>query len=346
MRGPRRWLALGAAAVLGLGGTPLGAQTATLEGPSGTTLPSLTPAFTLRAGGFITERPITVSLVIATSPDLASGVLLDTTITTIDTIVAIQTTRVLPSGAQVFWKARVSGAAGLTAESALTGPRTVPVWLEIVSPNSPAGDIIDTRRPLFVWRSAPVTPLLGAWSYDLDVTAAGRSELGTSGIRDTAYRAQTDLQADTPYRWSVRASLANGTTVFAQNNATFLVSDEPLPLRTLLYQNFPNPFPSPTAFATCIWFDVALPGARIALDVTDLRGNLIRTLIPGPDRQRDFLPGRYGRGAPNSGNTCDNRFVWDGTGNDGRSVAPGVYLLRFQSGRGSPTFRRMLFIGR
>ena len=117
------------------------------------------------------------------------------------------------------------------------------------------------------------------------------------------------------------------------SSATFLVTDQPVPTRTLLYQNFPNPFPSSVAFATCIWFDVAPPGARVSLDVTDLRGNLVRTLIPGVDGQRDFAPGRYGRGSPGAGSNCDNRFVWDGTGSDGRTVAPGVYLLRFQAGR-------------
>lgn len=342
----RRGLRVAMAAALWLGGRDLSAQSATLEGPTGTTLPSLTPTFTLRVAGMEASRPLAVTLLIATSPDLASGVLLDSTFVTADTIIGIQVTRLLPGAAQVFWQARVQGSNGVSVQSALTGPRTVPAWLELITPNSTTGDILDTRRPRFVWRSARVTPLLGAWSYAVDITSAGLSEQGTSGLSDTTYRAVTDLQADTPYRWSVTASLPNGTSVTASSNATFLIADEPLPLRTLVYQNFPNPFPSPVAFSTCIWFDVAAPGARIALDVTDLRGNLIRTLIPARDGQRDFLPGRYGRGAPGAGNTCDNRFVWDGTGNDGRSVAPGVYLLRFQAGRSAPTFRRMLFIGR
>jgi hypothetical protein len=322
------------------------AQTVVLEGPAGTTLPSLTPAFTLRASGFGASRPLTVTLQIATVPDFTAGVLVDSTFTTADTVVAIQVTRLLTSEAQVFWRARVSGPDGGSAESVITGPRTVPVWLELIEPNSPAGDIVDSRRPRFVWRSARVTPLLGVWRYAIEVTVDGRAEQGAAGLLDTTYRAETDLQTSTSYKWSIRATLDNGTNVTANSKATFLVTEEPLPLRTLLYQNFPNPFPSPVAFSTCIWFDVASPGARLSLDVTDLRGNLIKTLIPGVDGQRDFQAGRYGRGAPGAGSTCDNRFVWDGTGNDGRSVAAGVYLLRFQSGRGAPTFRRMLFIGR
>jgi hypothetical protein len=180
----------------------------------------------------------------------------------------------------------------------------------------------------------------------VEVLSQNRPEQAATGVRDSTWRPPTDLQANTPYRWRVRATLPSGVSVQATSVGTFLVKDQPLPAVTLVYPNFPNPFPTATAFSTCIWFDVAEPGARIALDVTDLRGNLVRQLVPGPDGQQDFLPGRYGQGEPGTGSSCSNRFVWDGTGNDGRTVAPGVYLLRFQSGLQRATFRRMLFLGR
>lgn len=322
------------------------AQAALLDGPETQILPSLTPAFTLRAFGFADARPLRVTVQIATTSDFTGGMLVDSTFVTNDTIVNVQIVRPLTSDARVYWRALVVGTDGRSAASARIGPRTVPTWLTLISPNSPTGDVFDIRQPLFVWRSARVTPLLGEWKYDLEITTSGRPEQGVAGHRDTTYRASADLQSDTPYRWSVRAWLDNGTSISANSNATFLIVDQPLPAKTLVYQNFPNPFPSPVAFSTCIWFDVAEPGARIALDVTDLRGNLVRTLIPGTDGQRDFLAGRYGQGAPGAGSNCDNRFVWDGTGNDRRSVAPGVYLLRFQAGREPPSFRRMLFLGR
>lgn len=323
-----------------------GAQAALLDGPESLTLPSITPAFTLRAFGFANVRPLRVNVQIATSADFTSGLLLDSTFVTEDTVTAVQVVRPLPGDARIFWRARVEGSDGRTAESARIGPRVVPTWLTLITPNSPAGNVFDIRRPLFVWRSARITPLLGGWKYDVTFTTGGRPEQGVSGLRDTSYRASSDLQANTSYRWSVRAALDNGATITEQSAATFLIADQPLPSRTIVYQNFPNPFPSAVAFATCFWFDVAEPGARLAMDVTDLRGNLVRTLIPGVDGQRDFAAGQYGRGAPGAGNNCDNRFVWDGTGDDRRTVAPGVYLLRFQAGRGTPTFRRMLFLGR
>ncbi|MBL0171291.1 MAG: hypothetical protein IPP90_11265 [Gemmatimonadaceae bacterium] len=344
----RRVLGAGIAAwvAVGLLTQTAAAQAVLLDGPDGPTLPSITPAFTLRAFGFADVRPMRVTIQIATSTDFTSGVLVDSTFTTSDTIATVQVVRPLASDARVYWRARVEGTDGRTAESARVGPRTVPTWLSLVTPNSPTGNVFDIRRPLLVWHSARVTPLLGAWKYDVEITTSGRPEQGVSGIRDTTYRATADLQANTSYRWSVRATLDNGATATASSAGSFLIIDQPLPATTLLYQNFPNPFPSPVAFATCIWFDVAEPGARIALDVTDLRGNLVRTLIPGADGQQDFRAGQYGRGIPGASSNCDNRFVWDGTGNDRRTVAPGVYLLRFRAGRGAFTFIRMLFLGR
>jgi hypothetical protein len=325
---------------------PLTAQSVVLDGPTGSTLPSITPAFSLVAVGFGALRPLAVRLQIGTSPDFVTGVIVDTIFVVSDTVVAIQVTRPLTSEARVYWKARVENAAGLAAESLIGGPRLVPSWVTLLDPNSPQGNTVEFRRPLFVWRSAAVTPLAGQWKYDVEITTSGLAEQGTSGLVDTVYRAATDLQTNTRYKWSVRATLNNGPSFVANSLSTFFVRDPALPARTLLYQNFPNPFPSPSAFSTCIWFDVAEPGARIALDLTDLRGNLVRTLIPGVDGQRDFVPGRYGQGAPGTGSNCDNRFVWDGTGNDGRTVAAGVYLLRFQAGRAAPSFRRVLFLGR
>jgi len=144
----------------------------------------------------------------------------------------------------------------------------------------------------------------------------------------------------------VRASLGNGESVRVASVGSFVITDPPLPTTTLLYQNFPNPFPSAASFVTCFWFDVGAPGARVALDVLDLRGNLVKNIVPGSDGVSRFDAGRYGRGAAGSASNCDNRFVWDGTGTDGRTVAPGVYLARFRADGGAPTFRRIVFRGR
>lgn len=329
-----------------LWGSPLHAQAVLFDGPTSATLPTLTPSFQLRALGFGGARPLQVTVQISTTLDFAGPLALDSVFFTNDTILTVQVTRPLPSESPVYWRARVSPPGGAISQSPTTGPRMVPAWLTLVRPNSVSGNIDSVRRPEFVWRSARVLPALGNWLYDIEITTDGLGVQVATALTDTVWRPNADLKANTSYRWSVRASLANGSSIVANSRASFLITDPALPLRTLIYPSFPNPFPSPIAFSACIWFDVAVPGARISLDVTDLRGNLVRTLIPAADGIRDFPPGRYGRGVPGAQNNCDNRFVWDATGNDGRTVAAGVYLLRFQAGRQPPKFMRMLFLGR
>jgi len=324
----------------------LSGQTVVVDGPTAVALPTPTPSLVVRAFGFANLRPLRVRVQISTTVDFAVGSLaVDSSFTTSDTTIAVQITRALPSERTVYWRATVQGTSGAVTESPITGPRTVPTWLTLIAPN-PAGEGLEVRRPLFVWKSAPITPAAGPWSYTLEVTNNGAPEQGAAGLRDTTFRAPTDLQANTPYRWSVRAALPNGDFVRVVSQATFLINDPALPTTTILYQNFPNPFPSATAFSTCFWFDVGEAGATVSLDVLDLRGNVVRTIAPALDGVTQFAPGRYGRAGPGVGSNCDNRFVWDGTANDGRTVAPGVYVARFRSGSGAPTFRRILFNGR
>jgi hypothetical protein len=118
------------------------------------------------------------------------------------------------------------------------------------------------------------------------------------------------------------------------------------PRATLLFQNFPNPFPSGGLLTTCVWFDLARE-SDVRIQVLDIRGNIVRTIVPSSTVPGQLPAGRYGRGTgdiPN-GFGCDGRFVWDGTASDGSLVPPGVYLLRMRAD-GVDTARRMLFLGR
>jgi hypothetical protein len=113
------------------------------------------------------------------------------------------------------------------------------------------------------------------------------------------------------------------------------------PAATLLYQNFPNPFPSATSATTCVWFDLSAAGA-VTLDVHDLRGNRVRRLFPGPGESGQLAAGRYGRGSGGAG--CDGRFTWDGTTRDGRRAPSGVYLLRLRTSDAA-LVRKIVFAG-
>ena len=117
---------------------------------------------------------------------------------------------------------------------------------------------------------------------------------------------------------------------------------DPAPAATLLYQNFPNPFPTATSPTTCVWFDLARAGSA-TLDVHDLRGNRVRRLFPAPGESGSLPAGRYGRGPTGVG--CDGRFTWDGADRDGRRVPSGVYLLRLRTADEALT-RKIVFTGR
>lgn len=115
------------------------------------------------------------------------------------------------------------------------------------------------------------------------------------------------------------------------------------PPRTLLYQNFPNPFPTPTAAFTCIWFDLRVAG-RVQLDVYDLRGTPVRRIFPAPGRDGSLPAGRFGR-PTSSGGPCDGQFIWNGSSATGANAPPGVYLLRLRAD-GEDQLRKMVFRGR
>jgi hypothetical protein len=102
-----------------------------------------------------------------------------------------------------------------------------------------------------------------------------------------------------------------------------------IPPINLLYQNFPNPFPSTASPVTCIWFDLAQRSEGVTLAVYDLRGRLVRTIVPSATVSSKLEAGYYGRAANGPlASGCDPRFTWDGRGSDGIRVPPGVYLAR------------------
>lgn len=109
------------------------------------------------------------------------------------------------------------------------------------------------------------------------------------------------------------------------------LADTGTPAVTLLYQNFPNPFPTAQSRSTCIWFDLSRT-TSVDLSIHDVRGNLVRRLLPTPTSPQLFAPGRYGRATPTAESGCDPSLTWDGRADDG-SVAPrGVYLIRLRAG--------------
>jgi hypothetical protein len=157
------------------------------------------------------------------------------------------------------------------------------------------------------------------------------------------------LTPNQAYRWRVVARTQTGETHSVESGAPFVVISSEAPPATILYQNFPNPFPNQmlAVRSTRIWFDLAREGP-VELAVYDTRGRLVRSLIPArPDCGTVVLkPGLYGRAGPViNAATADGCALaeWDGADHRGNRVARGVYVLRLRAG-GVQDVRRMLFL--
>jgi hypothetical protein len=221
-----------------------------------------------------------------------------------------------------------------------------PPWADLVTLDDPAGLTIRESRPVFQWAPTPAPSPPGPYTFDLDVLRAdnGQVEVRAAGLDTNTFTPSTDLDFNTPYRWRVTSHLA-GDTSTTESRGVFVIVDESIPSVTLLYQNFPNPFPNVSTgrTTTCIWFDLATQG-RVRLEVLDLRGHLVRRLIPGPDLAEWRPAGRYGRPVVGASGQCDPRLAWDGLADDGTMMPRGVYLIKLETPDGT-FFKRSVFLG-
>jgi len=257
----------------------------------------------------------------------------------------------LQPGTRLFWRVTGSNDDLAASEStAVRGPDVVPPWVTLETLASPAGQSIRDTLPVLAWSPASVPAPPGPFLYDVDVypAARGPSEAVASarGISDTTFRPTTPLERNLPYRWRVVAHLGADSSIVT-SAGTFVVLDESVPNATVLFQNFPNPFPNAAVglTTTCFWFDVAQTGP-VELAIYDLRGRLMRRLTPNPASglPAELPAGRYGRPSSDATGTCDPRFSWDGRDETGAYVRPGVYLYRLTA----PGFRdshHVVFLG-
>ena len=121
------------------------------------------------------------------------------------------------------------------------------------------------------------------------------------------------------------------------------MADTGRPAVTLLYQNFPNPFPTLDSRVTCIWFDLNRT-TSVSLTVHDVRGNVVRRILPNASTPQFLRPGRYGRASSTAEEGCDPALTWDGRADDGRVVPRGVYLIRLRAG-GAQSIKKAVFQG-
>jgi len=304
-------------------------------GPS----PTITPTFAWTVGtvpAFAT--PVTYRLRISRDTTLASPI--------VDRLTTAQTfawPQAVKTG-KLFWQVDATAASGEAATSGVIGPILVPAWATLTSLSNPAGMVIDTAQPTFTWRPAQVSAPPGPLTFDLEVQRVATSviEFSFTNLTDTTFQLPQPLERNTAYRWQLVVHARTDTSI-VRSQGSFLVVDLGMPTATLLYQNFPNPFPAAGRDSTCLWFDLALAG-NVQLDILDLRGNRVRHFVPGPDFPGVLPPGRYGRGS-GSGGICDPRLMWDGRTDDGHPLPAGVYLAKLKA-PGLLVFKRIVFRGK
>jgi hypothetical protein len=303
-------------------------------------LVSVTPIFSWAVGttpGF--AGPVTYRLRIARDSLFTKPV--------VDTVLN-NATQYLPGaalkpGAPMFWRVDAT-ATGVSATTGAVGPITVPAWARLLTLSDSAGVNTDSVQPTFRWTVPDLSSPPGPFRFDFQVFQLNQNTAvyGAGGITDTAFQIPVILERNTAYHWTLVVHAGTDTSLVA-SAGVFLILDDSAPQATLLYQNFPNPFPAAGRDSTCIWFDIATPG-ETDLQVLNLRGGLVRHLIPNGTISGVLPPGRYGRGSL-GGPTCDPRVTWDGRADDGRFVPPGVYILSLRSGQ-TVLFKRLVFTGR
>ncbi len=311
--------------------------------PTGALLASVTPDFSWSAGsvpGF--AGPVAYHLRVGRDSAFATLPIVDT----VTAATSYSLRRAVKPGA-LFWRVDATAASGVTATTGVVGPLTVPPWAALATLSAPGGANTADDQPTFAWRSPGVAAPPGPFRYDLTVRRsavqfANLPEFAVGGLPDTSYRAPKPLERNVTYLWSVVVHAGSDTSL-VRSAGVFMVVDSTIPPATLLYQNFPNPFPALGRDSTCIWFDLAVTG-RVELAILDLRGNSVRRFVPGPAFPEVLPAGRYGRSGA-GGPTCDPRLMWDGRANDGRDVPAGVYLYKLNAG-GVIQFRRIVFRGR
>jgi serine protease AprX len=313
-------------------------------GAADSNLAAITPTFAWDAGtpppGV---APDTFHLQVGLDTALAT-IILDTTVTAS----AVTLPRAMAPATRLFWRATARSALGVSESIRRVGPLIVPPWATLLTLNAPSGESVADSQPLFAWHAPGVSSPPGPITFDFSVFPASEGPaqpvVSARGLTDTVYRPAAPLEKNLPFRWRIVAHVGADSTVVT-SSGTFLVLDQAAPGTTVLFQNFPNPFPNRALGVTvsCIWFDIATPGT-VRLEIFDVRGRLVRRIVPSAQLPAQFDVGRYGRPAGDAPGTCDERFAWDGRDETGAYARPGVYLYRLTA-PGYQNTKRIVFLG-
>lgn len=290
-------------------------------------------------------RPIQYVLEVARDTGFTQLLARDTTVDAF----SVQLEHALTAGTTFYWRVVATSRNGIVRRSTLgrapSGTAfTVPDWVRQLNLTE-ANATTDSTRPTLRWSALDAPPPAGPFTFDVEVLARDRTvverERDLSGTT-RAWRVPSPLSPNAAYTWRVIARSATGVVDTVESVQPFVVNAATAPPATLLYQNFPNPFPRlDLGFAgTNVWFDLANE-SDVQLSVHDLRGRLVRALIPRVSCPSVRLPaGSYGRPGADPIECVLTR--WDGRDESGERVPGGIYVLRLVAD-GKVEYRRMLY---
>ncbi len=309
--------------------------------PIDSVLASVTPTIQWSAADVPAfAMPVTYRLRVGTDTSLAA-LLVDTSLT----MNRVALAQPLVPGATLAFQLTATAADSTAVTLPVSRQFRAPPWARLAQLDDPAGNTIRDLRPVFSWTSPDVDAPPGPFTYGIEVFRDdnGAVDAAGNGLTQAHFTPSEDLDHNTPYRWRVTARL-EGDSAVTESRGTFVIIDDSAPPVTLLFQNFPNPFPDRLTgrTATCIWFDLSASG-RVELHILDLRGHLVRDLTPG-GRGSILPPGRYGRPATGAPGRCDSSLEWDGTSDAGRPVPQGVYIVKLRAPAGT-FFKRIVYLG-
>lgn len=305
-------------------------------------LTTIQPTFTWSAPLINTAmRPVRYRLEVATDAAFTNVVYSDT----ISEAFSLRVRRPLRPAPTLFWRVVAEAAQDVRRTTRPTPPFSVPDWVRLLTFNTPTGAFTDSVRPVFHWEALDAPAPSGPLTFEVQILNA---QTGTrvQTVSSTGMSAQPrdPLAPNVAYRWRVIATSTLGVADTVESLGVFVVTNETAPPATLLYQNFPNPFPRRDLglTSTRVWFDVNTRSV-VHLAVYDLRGRLVRTMIPSFGHCGDVTldPGQYGR-APAEINPCV-ATTWDGTDASGKAVSRGVYILRLRAS-GIDQVKRILYL--
>lgn len=283
-------------------------------------------------------RPISYVVQVAAQPAFASPIAADT----VEEATSLTLGRPLPSGEGLWWRVVALTAAGDTIPGRAVGPFAMAPWVRLLTLADATGSFTADPTPTLRWAPLPAPPPAGPLTFDVEVLTGDRGQVvrRITGLVDTVTAVPQPLDYNVSYLWRVIARSPTGVADTVESAAAFVVTSVGAPPVTLLYQNFPNPFPRPATPHTRIWFDLARR-SEVRLEVFDVRGRMLRRLIPSQPGCGTVVldPGAYGR--VQGGDPPCVLTMWDARTGSGEEVPAGVYVIRLVTDHGSHTVRTL-----